>query len=180
MFTRATKNFGVWKETRKSTQKNYRIMSKNFLFSLGVLSFTIWLCFVIMIKIKQEFFFIESSSKNFRKINNIEKMTPGFFFPERKSALSIFLSIDKKNNLILFFDTGKGFSLPNQEKNFLEYLKIRNEHILTNYMLLRMEDPSISRIKIWADKSVSFKTLNYIVKIFSKYGYDDFDFAIES
>lgn len=179
MFTQATKKFGVWKEERKNNLILYRVNSRQIMFSLGMAAFISWLSFIIAIKVRQEFFLIESAPKTYIKLNDIKNIDTGFFFKERKSALAIYISMDKSNNLKVIFDTGKGFILPNQATSFLDYFEDRRQNIMLTSMLMRVKDRSISRIKIWADKRVSFKNLRYIVKIFSQFGYDDFDFAVE-
>ena len=87
--------------------------------------------------------------------------------------------MNKKNEIELMFDTGKVFLLPSQAAPFLDYLEDRRQNIMLVSMLTRIEDPSISRVKIWTDNNFLFKNLNYIIKIFSQFGYDDFDIAVE-
>lgn len=179
MFTHATKKFGVWKEERTNNLIRYRITSRQFLFSLSMAAFISWISFIIAIKVRQEFFLFESASKSYMKLNSMKNNHSGFFFKERKAAFAIYISKDKSNNILLVFDSGKSFSIPNQAANFLAYFEDRRQNIMLTSMLMRIEDRSISRIKIWTDKSVSFKNIRNIVKIFSQFGYDDFDIAVE-
>jgi hypothetical protein len=179
MFTQATKKFGVWKEEKENNLIRYRINSRQIIFALSMAAFISWISFIIAIKVRQEFFLIESAPKTYMKLNSIKNINTGFFFKERKSALAVYISMDKSNNIKVIFDSGKGFILPNQAASFLDYFEDRRQNIMLTSMLMRIEDRSISRIKIWTDTSVSFKNVRYIVKIFSQFGYDDFDIAVE-
>ena len=179
MFTHATKKFGVWKEENENNLIRYRINSRQIMFAFSMAAFISWISFIIAIKVRQEFFLIESAPKTYMKLNNIKNINTGFFFKERKAALAIYISMDKSNNLKVVFDSGKGFNLPSQAASFLDYFEDRRQNIMLTSMLMRVEDRSISRIKIWTDKSISFKNIRYIVKLFSQFGYDDFDFAVE-
>lgn len=179
MFTKATKGFGVWKEERKNTKINYHILSRNFFISLAFAAFVSWITLIITLKIKHDFFVFETSPRNFTQFKSILKIKPGFYFSERKSALSIYTTKISNDRYRIFFESGKGFELPNQGKEFLNYLEEKRQNIMLTSMLMRIEDPSISRVKIWTDSSMSFENIKYIIKIFSSYGYDDFDIAIE-
>lgn len=179
MFTHATKKFGVWKQENINNFMNYKIISRQIIFSLGMSAFISWISFLIAIKIRQEFFLFESAPRNFIKFNNIKNINNGFFFKERKSALSIFVSMNNDKKITVIFENGKEFILPEKANNFIDYLEERRQNIMLTAMLMRTNDTAISRVKIWTDGSLSFKNIKYIVKIFSQFGYDDFDFAVE-
>jgi hypothetical protein len=87
--------------------------------------------------------------------------------------------MDKSNNIRIIFENGKSYLLPSQASNFLEYFEEKRKNIMLTALIMRVEDPSISRVKIWTDKSLTFKNIKYIIKIFSQFGYDDFDIAVE-
>lgn len=179
MFTHATKKFGVWKEDRANNVITYKLISRQFLFSLSMAAFISWIFFIISIKVREEFFLFESASKTFIKFSDIKNNNNGFFIPERKAAISIYLTMDKTNNIKIIFEGGKSFILPNQASNFLEYFEEKRRNIMLTSLIMRSNDPSISRVKIWTDNSLSFKNVKYIIKIFSQFGYDDFDIAVE-
>ena len=130
-------------------------------------------------EVREEFFLFESASKTFIKFSDIKNNNNGFFIPERKAAISIYLTMDKTNNIKIIFEGGKSFILPNQASNFLEYFEEKRRNIMLTSLIMRSNDPSISRVKIWTDNSLSFKNVKYIIKIFSQFGYDDFDIAVE-
>jgi hypothetical protein len=113
------------------------------------------------------------------KLNDIKNYGNGFFINERKSAIAIYVTHDKQKNIIIIFDNGVGFSLPKEAVKFLDYFEEKRQNIMLTSMLMRVQDPSISRIKIWSDKSVPFNNIKYIIKLFSQFGYDDFDIAVE-
>ncbi len=180
MFTLATKKFGVWKEERAINVINYKLMSRQFLFSLAMAAFTSWIIFIISLKIREEFFIFESASKNYNNLTQLKSLKKGFFIKERKSAITIFLSTDKENsNMRIFFENGKSFVLPKDGKKFLEYFEDKRKNIMLTALLIRIPDPAISRVKIWTDRTVSFQDIKYVMKVFSQFGYDDFDIAVE-
>ncbi|APJ04918.1 hypothetical protein [Silvanigrella aquatica] len=179
MFTFATKKFGVWKEERASNVIRYEINSRQIIFALGMAAFMSWISFIIAIKVREEFYMIESAPHSYMKLNSLKILDTEFFFNERKSAITIFITLDKNNNIKIVFDSGKSFIIPFQAAEFLDYFEERRQNIMLTSMLMRIEDRSISRIKIWPDKNINFKNIRYIIKIFSQFGYDDFDIAVE-
>ncbi len=179
MFTIATRKFGVWREERQSNLFRYRIQSRQLVFALSMAAFISWMLYIITIRVRQEFYLFESSAQNYVKLNDIKNYGNGFFINERKSAIAIYVTNDKQKNIKIIFDTGVGFSLPKEAVKFLDYFEEKRQNIMLTSMLMRVQDPSISRIKIWSDKSVPFNNIKYIIKLFSQFGYDDFDIAVE-
>ena len=88
MFTHATKKFGVWKEENENNVMRYKINSRQIVFALGMAAFISWILFIITIRVRQEFFLIESSARSHMKLKNIKDMNSGFFFRERKAVLT--------------------------------------------------------------------------------------------
>ncbi|WGL61253.1 hypothetical protein QEJ31_06565 [Pigmentibacter sp. JX0631] len=180
MFTLATKKFGVWREERAITVISYKLMSRQFLFSLAIAAFISWTIFIISLKIREEFFLFESASKAYSSLDKIKKLQKGFFVRERKSAITIYLSHEQEtNNLRIIFENGKSFILPKDGQKFLDYFEDKRKNIMLTALLIRVPDPAISRVKIWSDRTISFQDLKYIMRVFSQFGYDDFDIAVE-
>lgn len=180
MFTLATKKFGVWKEERAINVINYKLMSRQFLFSLAMAAFISWIIFIISLKIREEFYIFNSASKSYNSLVELKNIKKGFFINERKSAITIFLTNDKKNNKMkIVFENGKSFNLPKDGQKFLDYFEDKRRNIMLTALLIRIPDPAISRVKIWTDSTISFQDIRYVMKVFSQFGYDDFDIAVE-
>ena len=176
MFTSATKNFGVWKEERRANKISYYLASIQFVVALSVVAFIVFLTFIVVVKIRQEFFLIESAPVFLFKAKNSDS---SFFIPERPSALSAFIKKYKKNLLHVYFESGVSFIIPNESKKFVAYLEKRKRNIIYMAMVLRINGEQNSRVKIWTEKNISFEDIRLIMKIFSQYGFDSFDFGVE-
>jgi hypothetical protein len=176
MFTAATKNFGVWKESRGSTRRSFLIFQNQFLYCLGFSAFLVFLTLILCVKIRQEFFFIESSPITIFKNS---KLNANYLLPERASAMSIYLKKTSEGSLKLYFDKGERFVLPEESDEFLTYLKERKKTIVYLGMLMRMNGDQNSRVKILTDKNIHFKDLRSIMNIFAQLGFDSFDIGVE-
>jgi hypothetical protein len=176
MFTAATKNFGVWKEWRKANIISHYLASIQFVVALSIVAFIIFLTFIVVVKIRQEFFLVESAPIHLFK--NKAKNSQ-FFLTERPSALSIFIKKDKNNLLNVHFDSGRSFVIPQESKEFVAYLEQRKRSIIYMAMVLRMNSEQNSRLKIWSEEKITFEDIRLIMKIFSQYGFDSFDLGVE-
>ena len=176
MFTPATEKFGVWKREKKENKMIYYFSSIHFLFSLSILAFIVFIMFIVTVKIRQEFFLIESAPISLFKDNNIES---SFLVKERASAINIFIKKKKNNILHIYFDDGYSFLIPNESKSFIEYLEKRKKNIIYLSMILRVNDLRNSRVKVYPEKDISFADIRMVMKIFSIYGFDNFDIGVE-
>lgn len=171
-----TKNFGVWKEDRKSNMISYYLASIQFVVALSVMAFIVFLTLIVVVKIRQEFFLIESAPVYLFKDKTVD---PSFFIPERPAAMSIFIKKDAHNRINIFFENGPSFDLTTDSKKFLSYLEKRKENIIYMAMLMRINAEQNSRIKIWTQRSVTLQDVKFIMKIFSQFGFDSFDIGVE-
>ncbi len=176
MYSLATKNFGVWKSGRKENQKFYYLASLYFLVSLSIVAFIIFLTLVVLTKTRQEFFLIESSSISMYKNKNIKKE---FLIHERTSALTVFAKVDNHGLLHIYFENGDHYILPEQYDQFKNHLDKTKRDIVYLSMFSRMNKEENSRIKIFTEENTTFEHIQAIIKIFSQYGFDSFDFGVE-
>ena len=176
MFTEATKNFGVWKEHKKNTKISFVLLNSQFLFALSFAAFVVFLAFIIIVKVRQEFFLVESAPVYLFKNKEINS---NFLLQERPSAISIFIKKASKNNLQIYFDKGESFLIPKETEEFLDYLLKRKKDLIYIAMIMRMNSDKNSRVKILTERTVTFEEVQLITKIFSQYGFDSFDVGIE-
>ncbi|MBX9703964.1 MAG: hypothetical protein K2X39_07400 [Silvanigrellaceae bacterium] len=172
MFTKNSKNFGVWKQNRKSFIYSHILISKNIFISLSTITFISWLILFLTLAVKKDFFIIESFYFN----SNIAKENSNSINHWRESAISVLVYQKNNKDLFLLFDDGIFFNF-NYKKNILldNYLEQRRNKIEVIYMLMKINDPKISRVKIWLDKSFKYKNISKLIGILSEHGYDDFD-----
>ncbi len=176
MFTRGTKNFGVWKEDRMMQKMSFRIASHQYLFSLSILAFIVFITLIVSVKIRQEFFFIESNPLPLLKNTDISR---SFFMKERPAAMSVFVGIDKENNLNFTFDDGFYFAFGGEEEPLIKYLKYRRDNIVYLAMVLRLNSEQNSRVKIYPHAHLKLSDIRASIKIFAQYGFDSFDIGVE-
>lgn len=176
MFTLATKKFGVWKEERRVNKLSYYLNSIQFVVALSIMAFVMFLTFMVVVKIRQEFFFIESAPVFLFKDKSIDS---SFLIPERASAINIFVKKNENKAMKIYFEDGYDYLIPNESKEFVEYLEKRRRNIIYMAMVMRLNSEQNSRVKIWTEKNISFEDVRFLMKIFSQYGFDSFDFSVE-
>lgn len=154
------------------------VLNFQIIFPLCTLAFVVWLIFLISVKVRQEFFAIETSSI---ELFDAENVKANALSPERSAALSavILKNSEEQRSLKVIFSTGQGFDLPKQAESFEKFIEKKKNNILLTALLVRVKDPSVSRVKLWKEDQVSFQDMRLVMNIFSKFGFDDFDLAVE-
>ena len=110
MFTSETEHFGVWKSQReKSNGTKIRLLAM-FLYSLGISSVIIWLIVFSLMKMKRDFFLIESHPISYDSVQGGES----FFHKNRDATLSL-LVFEKEGENHLVFSTGEHFLLEEKQ-----------------------------------------------------------------
>ena len=66
----------------------------------------------------------------------------------------------------IFFENGKSFVLIERWTKFLEYFQHKRNQIMLT-VLIRIPDSSISRVKIWTDRTISFQDIKYVMFFFT-------------
>ncbi len=142
-------------------------------FGLSIHVLVLMLFFVIITKIKQEFYF----SNNVNSQNSSIDLKQFFYFKERDASLEVFINNNHKNNLNFLFNDGLSF---NYNDDLYKYLKIKRKKIIVTHMMSRHFDPVVSRIKIFTREKLTYNEQINIINLFSKFGFDDFDFEVKS
>lgn len=154
------------------------VLNFQIIFPLCTLVFTVWLIFLISVKLRQSFFSIETSPIHFFDAKNVKI---NGLSPERDAALSavVLKNPGEQRSLKVVFSTGQGFDLPSQSEKFAKFIEKKRKNILLTALLVRVKDPAVARVKLWKDGDVSFQDMRFIMSVFSKFGFDDFDLAME-
>jgi hypothetical protein len=136
------------------------------------MAFIVFLTFIIVVKIRQEFFLIESAPIDLFKNHNLNST---FFIPERSAALSVFVKRKDAENFQIYFEEGESFLWPKEEELFNKYLDKRRKSIVYMAMLMRINSEKNSRVKVLTEREVQFDDIQAIMKIFSQFGFDSFE-----
>ncbi len=178
MFTRATKDFGIWRENHNSRRRFAGHPTSNFVMALAVAALVSWLAFLLVWKIRGDFYLIESAQVNLPAYSGdsfgLQK--------ERPVSLSVaVISAGKtESEIILLFDSGRVFRFLSQRAELEKYIDDRGDFIEYVSMLTMTSTPSVSRAQIWPDKNLDGTVLNEIIQMLSEKGFDDFDIAMQA
>lgn len=176
MFTRATKDFGIWRENHNSRRRFSGRPTSGFVMALALSALVAWLAFILVWKVRGDFFLLESAQLPLPRTAASDVL-----FSSRPCAVSVAIIASKNpgEGVSLLFDSGKMFAFPSQEKELLRYLDERVDTIEYMSMLTMSSSPSVSRVQIWPDRKLGRKDLNAVIRVFAEKGFDDFDIAMQ-
>jgi hypothetical protein len=177
MFTRATRDFGVWRESHPSRRRYAGRPTSNFVFALWVSAFVAWIIFVILFRMRSEFFLVESLLIPLNKVDE----APAKLLPSRSAAMSLALVADRRaaGDVRLIFSDGSSFLLGKDESSLRGYLAEKMDSIEYQAMLAMRIDPAATRIQIWPEAGLDSVVLRRAVNLFATQGFDDFDIAVQ-
>ena len=176
MFTTATKNFGIWRSTHPIQARHAGKPTFGILVALGICAFVGWLVFFLALKIRGDFFLLETADLSLARLS--AKKTEGLF-DNRRAAVGMGLKKLESGKIQMLFDSGETFLFPDQNSDVLAFLQERTNNMELLSMLTLTRDPAMARVQLWPDSRLTFDELNGVVETFSRFGFDDFDVAFE-
>jgi hypothetical protein len=178
VFTRATKDFGIWRENHNSRRRFAGRPTSNFVMSLGVAALVSWLAFILVWKIRGDFYLIESALVPIPEYSESSRALQ----KQRPVALSVALisSENSDQEVTLLFDSGRVFRYPSQQADVEKYLEERSDSIEYVSMLTMTSAASVSRVQIWPDRKVGQGILRAVIHMLAEKGFDDFDIAMQA
>ncbi len=178
MFTRGTKDFGIWRESHNSRRRFSGSPTGGFVMSLAVAAIVAWIAFIIVWKIRGELYLIESASVPLPEF----AVDDAVLREERPAAVSVALIASSRasSEITILFESGRVFRFPSEESELREYLTTRADNLEYLAMLAMAVPASISRVQIWPDRRVGREMLMSVMRVFSDNGFDDFDIAMKA
>lgn len=175
MFTQGTRQFGTWRSGHPSLNRHTGRPTQAILLAYGFCAFLTWFIFIITLKVRGEFFLIESL--NF-PLHSIEAQGSASQVPSPE-ATSIAIRPDRATSqLRVVFDTGETFLIPSQQNAFEKHLLERANRIELTSMLSKRVSVGRSTAVLWVDQSVALASVTPIAKAVVRTGFDTVQYAV--
>lgn len=176
MYTRASRNFGIWRSTHSSQKLRSGSQSYLLVLGFGICAFVSWFVFFIVFKIRGEFYFFETSNLDIPVATQMA--SEHLYFKYRNPAAAVGIIEDEEGGISLIFDDARVFSYPAQRRDLEVYVRDRSKKLELITMLTKSPSRTIGRVQFWVERDVHFKIFHEIVNVFSQFGFDDFDLAL--
>lgn len=175
MFTVATRHFGVWRENHVSRRRYAGSPTYGLAFALGVGAFVAWLVLFLVLKIRTEFFLVESAPFPLVELQGSESsLSPA----QPVSLVAALLPGENPGTVHLVFGEGQHFLFPEERETLLKFLSERQKRIEYLSMLTLSLSPAVSRVQLWPARGVGGAELEKVVALFSRFGFDAVDVAV--
>ena len=176
MFTKATREFGVWKQTH--TQRKFQGVSyaSPLIVALGMCAFVCWLIFFVALKVRAEFYVLENNGINLPKIDEHSAVA----HPRREVALRFGVKEKSNNQILVLLESGDEVLFPQQKSKLDAIIEKRVQDMEFTGMLTLVASPAISRVEIWPEEGLPNIKFNALLEYLTKSGFDQFDIAMET
>lgn len=176
MFTRGSSRFGSWRPGHRSQRKTGLGASYALVIAMASMAFVAWLTFFLTFKIRGDFYFFETSELNLPDASRFKGSS--LLVGHRPPAFALGLLRKEGGRITVLFDSGVAFEYPHQRQELEQHvqrLALAQEFAA---LLTKEPSPSIGRVQIWADQSLSFAIVRELTQVLSSMGFDEFDFAM--
>lgn len=175
MFTQGTKSFGVWRAGHPSLDRHSGRPTQAILLAYGFCAFLTWFIFILTLKIRGDFFLIESMNLPLHSVSD------GELQPSRPRPVGLSVAvrdIGVANTFRVIFDTGESFVFP-QDKNLVNnFLERRADQMELSAMLRKSASPRLSTAVLWVDRLVPLQQVQPLAKTLVQVGFDNLSYAV--
>ena len=177
MFTRSTRDFGIWKGDHPSHRRHTGSPTSAVVTALGICAFVCWLVFFLSLKIRGEFFVLENEGLKLAKVDAHavplkEERPAALRFGVRKHATP-------GEGLTLLFESGRVFRFPREEAELKALIEERTGEMERTGLLTLVANPALSRAQIWPEAGIPPSDMRALMGFLTSLGFDDFDVAME-
>lgn len=181
MFTQGTKHLGIWRAGHPSLNRHTGRPTQAILLAYGFCAFLTWFIFIITLKIRGEFFLVESLSVPLHSIAADGGGGGGAsHVPSPESTSLAIRPSGSKGQLRVILDTGDTFLIPQERSAFESYLVKRAERIELSAMLSKSAGAGRSTAVFWVDEAVSLSDASTLARLVVRTGYDTIQYAVSS
>ncbi|MEY2987491.1 MAG: hypothetical protein RJB13_1012 [Pseudomonadota bacterium] len=175
MFTQGTRQFGTWRAGHPSLNRHTGRPTQAILLAYGFCAFLTWFIFIITLKVRGEFFLIESLGF---PLHSISAEGSPSQVPSPNSTSIAIRSDSASSQLRVILDTGETFLIPSQQVAFENHLESRANQIELTSMLSKRPVAGRSAVVLWVDKSVALSSVSPIAKTIVRTGFDTVQYAV--
>ncbi|MBM3382169.1 MAG: hypothetical protein FJY29_06995 [Betaproteobacteria bacterium] len=176
MFTEGSRQFGVWRGGHPSLNRHAGRPTQALLLAYGLCAFLTWMIFILTLKIRGEFFLIESMNLPLHAVSG-ESAKP---MPMRSVGLSLAIrstAVQGQSRVVL--DTGESFLIPEDKKALREFLNQRVESMELSAMIRKKIMPGLGTVVLWVDKGVTLESMQPLAKDLVSLGFDTLNYAVD-
>ncbi len=175
MFTEGTRQFGTWRSGHPSLNRHTGRPTQAILLAYGFCAFLTWFIFIITLKVRGEFFLIESLSF---PLHTIAADGSASQVPSPNSTSIAIRPDAATSQLRVILDTGETFLIPSQQTAFEKHLEQRASQIEFTTLLSKRPVAGRSTAVLWIDQSVALSSVAPIAKAFVRSGFDTIQYAV--
>jgi hypothetical protein len=177
MFTEGTRQFGIWKVGHPSKSRHSGRPTQAILLAYGFCAFLTWFIFIFTLKIRSDFFLVESLSLP------LHTVTSGYRAKSVTYPASLTLGvrpsgIEGKQRII--FDSGHSFLFPDERTQLETAIRNRVSDIELTALLKKKLSAGLGTVDVWVDRRVSLKEVQPLAKTLVRSGFDTLRYAVDS
>jgi hypothetical protein len=178
VFTRATQNFGTWRDSHSVRRRYLSRPTGGFVLALSAAALVAWIVFLIVWRVRGDYYLVENSLV---PLTQISSQTPGLMGARRAAvSLAVFAPTNGGADATVLFEDGRIFKFPAAESDLSAYIDSRADTVEYIAMLTMRTDDVVSRVQLWPDRALSPKLLDALIRVFASKGFDDFDIAVRA
>ncbi|NBO37755.1 hypothetical protein EBU99_04130 [bacterium] len=177
MFTQGTKQFGTWRVGHPSLSRHTGRPTQAILLAYGFCAFLTWFIFILTLKIRGEFFLIESLHVPLHKVvSSAAKPMPAV-----PTGLSLAIRpTGAANSLRVIFDTGQVFELPREAEALNEFLADRIEDMELSALIRKKISSGFGTAVLWVDAAVPLAQVQPLANSLVRFGFDTLRYAVHA
>lgn len=176
MFTEGTRQFGVWKIGHPSVKRHTGKPTQAILLAYGFCAFLTWFIFILTLKVRGEFFLIESMHLPLHRVNTdvlqLKEQSP--------SSLTIAVRAEKNDSAMrVIFDTGQSIRMPEQMPLLDKLLAERVKDIEMTALLKKKLTAGLGVADLWVDERIPLNSIQPLADLLVKSGFDTIRYAVD-
>jgi hypothetical protein len=143
----------------------------------GFCAFLMWFIFILTLKIRGDFFLIESLNVPLHQVTS-EYVVKSLRSPSSLSLAVRPAGVDGKQRAVL--DSGHSFLIPDELAEFESTLQKRVSDIELTALLKKRLIAGLGTADVWVDRSVSLTDVQPLAKSLVRSGFDTLRYAVDS
>lgn len=177
MFTQGTRQFGVWKMGHPSVSRYAGRPTQALLLAYGVCAFLTWFLFILTLKIRGDFFLVESMNLPLERVD----APPQSGKTATRGSLTIAIRPENDGRDVrAVIDSGESFFLPGDLPAMETFLRQRVNEIELVALLRREISPGIGTADLWVDRRVGATVLQPLTNLLVSLGFDTLRYAVDA
>ncbi|MEN9808856.1 MAG: hypothetical protein RLZZ488_423 [Pseudomonadota bacterium] len=176
MFTEGTRQFGVWKIGHPSVKRHTGRPTHAILLAYGFCAFLTWFIFILTLKVRGEFFLIESMHLPLHRVNTDVLQVKG----QSPSSLTLAVRAERNDSTLrVIFDSGHSVRLPEQLPLLDKLVADRVKDIELTALLKKKMTAGLGVADLWVDEKIPLNSIKPLADLLVKSGFDTIRYAVD-